>query len=177
MKHVLPIISLVSILLCSCQTQQTVHPRRYQNMSQKASTTLCFDEHQYTMNCSVQIWRNQLITLSVQPILGIEMIRVEATLDSVLIVDKMNRRYTMIAYDWAEKAITPAPSFKLIQDFMTTPLSSKKKSTPLREFQVGTHAISIRSTFSQREYNQLTTPKRIELKKYKRVSLREILPL
>lgn len=177
MKRIYTIIVLCSILLCSCGIQHTAVPRRYQSMTEKANITLLFDNHQYTMNCTVQMWRNQLIVLSLQPILGIEMIRVEATPDSVLIVDKMNRRYASIAYDWADKDVTPTPSFKLIQEFVTTPLNTKQKATPEKRFQVGTHTIAIQSTFSQREYNKLAEPKRLELKKYKRVSLHDILPL
>lgn len=177
MKRLIPIITLLGLLLCSCATQRQAEPRRYNTLSQKAHATLQFDEHTYTMNCNVQMWRNELIVLSLQPVLGIEMFRLEATNDSVCVIDKMNRRYTTLAYDWAGKEIHPTPSLKLIQDYVSAPLSPKKKSNNQIHLEVGSHTISIQCTFSQREYNQLTTPRRLELKKYKRVSLREILPL
>lgn len=177
MKHIIPIIALICLLLSSCGTQQQITPKRYQTLSQKANATLRFDEHQYTMNCTVQMWRDELVILSLQPILGIEMFRIEASMDSVLIVDKMNRRYTTLAYDWAKKNIHPTPSFKLIQDYVSASIPKIKKARNEIDFSVGQHKISIQCAFSHREYNQLTTPRRLVLKKYKRVSLREILPL
>ena len=177
MKYLIPIIALCGLLLCSCATQRQAEPKHYQTLSQKATTTLRFDQREYSINCSVQIWRNELIVLSLQPILGIEMFRVEATKDSLLVVDKMNRRYTTLAYQWASKEIRPMPSFKMIQDFVTAPISPKINISSERSFAVGGHEIGIKSTFSHREYNTLTAPKRMDLKKYKRVSLRDILPL
>ena len=123
------------------------------------------------------MWRNELIVLSLQPVLGIEMFRLEATPDSMVVIDKMNRRYTTMAYDWGGKQLQPTPSFKMIQNFITPPALPKIKASSGKSFEVGNHRISIGCTFWQRDYNTLTEPKRIDLKKYKRVSLRDILPL
>lgn len=177
MKHLIPVIALCGLLFCSCATQRRAEPKHYLTLNQKATTTLRFDQREYSINCSIQVWRNELVVLSLQPILGIEMFRLEATKDSILIIDKMNRRYTTLAYHWAGREIRPMPSFKMIQDFVTAPTTPKIKVSSERSFAFGAHEIGIKSTFSHREYNTLTVPKRIDLKKYKRVSLRDILPL
>ena len=176
MKKIIPIL-LWCCLLSSCAVQRQTEPRRYQTLTQKANATLQFDQREYSMSCSIQMWRNELIILSLQPILGVEMFRLEASQDSVLVIDKMNRRYTTLAYEWASQAVQPTPSYKMIQDFVTPPLLSQSKATSQRTFEIGKHKIGIKCAFSQREYNTLTTPKRLDLKKYKRVSLREIIPL
>ncbi len=118
-----------------------------------------------------------MVMLSLQPILGIEMFRIEALQDSIWIIDKMNRRYTTLAYEWASQTIHPAPSYKMIQEFVTSPQISQEKATNQRFFEIGGHKIGIKCAFWQREYNTLATLKRLDLKKYKRVSLREIIPL
>jgi hypothetical protein len=146
-------------------------------LSQKANATLHFDQRQFTMGCTVQTWRNELIVLSLQPMLGIEMVRVEATPDSVWVFDKMNRRYTTLSYDWAKQAVSPAPTFKMIQDFVTSPISPKKEAKSKMSFEVDSHKIAIECAFSQREYNTLKATKRLDTNKYKRVSLREVFPL
>ena len=176
MKRLIPILVLCG-LLSSCATKRQAEPRRYQTLSQKANVTLQFDQREYSMNCSVQMWRNELIVLSLQPVLRIEMFRLEATPDSMVVIDKMNRRYTTMAYDWGGKQLQPTPSFKMIQNFITPPALPKIKASSGKSFEVGNHRISIGCTFWQRDYNTLTEPKRIDLKKYKRVSLRDILPL
>lgn len=177
MKRLLPIIALCCLLFASCSTQRSVESRRYQTLQQKATTTLRLDQRQYTMDASVQLWRNELIIISLQPMFGIEMVRVEATKDSVLLVDKMNRRYTVIHYDMFDQQVKPTPSYRLIQDFVSTPQTPDIKAKSQRSFAIGNHEIAIECTFSQREFNTLKAPRRIDLKKYKRVSLRDILPI
>ena len=111
---------------------------------------------------------------------GLEMVRIEATNDSVTIVDKMNYRYTTLAYNWAPTQVTPTPSFELIQNFVTAPIQEQKKKKNQQDqvtFQLGASRIAIQCAFSQRGYDKLGTPRQMNLQKYKRVSLHEILPL
>lgn len=178
MKRLLPILLLLSVIFSSCSTSRSVEPRRYQTLTQKANVSMQLDEHQHTMGCTVQLWRNELIIISLQPMLGIEMVRIEVNQDSVLILDKMNRRYTTINFsDASTKAIHPTPSFKMIQEFMTVPTTPKIQAKSERSFRIGGHQLSIDCTFSQREYNSLKVPKRLDTQKYKHISLRDILPL
>lgn len=174
-KYLIYLAIVCCALLTSCGVQRHASPKRYDTLSQKASTTLQFNQHSYTMSSTIQLWKDELIIISLQPLLGIEMVRIEATQDSVLIVDKMNRRYTTLAYNLFSKDVHPKPSFKLVQQFMTAPSTDKAKVE--QRFDYGKHHISISCQFSQREYNALSTPKRINLKKYKQVTLRDILPL
>ena len=127
MKRFLPIILLLGLLVCSCRTQQQIEPIRYQTMSQKGSVTLRLNQLEYTLFCTTQLWRNELVVLSLQPTLGLEMVRIEATNDSVTIVDKMNYRYTTLAYNWTARQVTPSPSFELIQNFVTAPIQEQQK--------------------------------------------------
>ena len=181
MKRFLPIILLLDLLVCSCRTQQQIEPLRYQTMSQKGSVTLRLNQLEYTLFCTTQLWRNELVVLSLQPTLGLEMVRIEATNDSVTIVDKMNYRYTTLAYNWTARQVTPSPSFELIQNFVTAPIQEQQKKKKKQQnqvtFQIGASEIAIQCAFSQRGYDKLGAPRRMNLQKYKRVSLHEILPL
>ena len=169
------------MLICSWRTQQQIETLHYQSKSQKGSVTLRLNQLEYTLFCTTQLWRNELIVLSLQPTLGLEMVRIEATNDSVTLVDKMNYRYTTLAYNWAPKQVTPTPSFELIQNFVTAPIQEQKKKKKKQQnqvtFQLGASRITIQCAFSQRGYNKLGVPRRMNLQKYKRVSLHEILPL
>lgn len=178
MKRLLPILLLLGVLFSSCSTSRSVAPRRYQTLHQKANATVQLDQHQYSTGCTVQLWRNELIIMSVQPMLGIEMLRVEATPDSVVIFDKMNRRYAAIAFsDIADIAMQPKPSYKWLQDFLTTPSSPNINAKSEKSLHFGKHQLAISCTFNQREYNTLKAPKRLDTRKYKRISLQDILPL
>lgn len=176
MKRILPILLLL-LAMASCSVKQGVPPRRYQTLQEKATVTLQMDQHQYTMSCMVQVWRNELIIMSVQPMLGIEMIRVEAGKDSVVIFDKLNRRYTSIMYADVAKHIEPAPSFKMLQDFLTDVHRAPTTASSELQLQVGEHRINVACKYLQREYDILKEPKQLDTKRYKRVSLHEIIPL
>ena len=180
-KLLLPIIVICGLLLASCSSQRVAEPKRYQTLQQKANTTLQLDERSYTMNATVQVWRNELIILSLQPMFGIEMVRAEVTPDSVLLVDKMNRRYVVLDYAMFGQLMKPAPSFKMIQDYLTAPANNTQKKNKKNKnqllFQVGGHTLQIQCVFTQREYNTLKTAKRQDLKKYRQTTLREILPI
>lgn len=178
MKHVLPILLLLSVIISSCSTSRSLESHHYQTLYQKANINLQLDEQQYTMGCTVQLWRNELIIISLQPVLGIEMIRIEANKDSISIFDKMNRQYTTIAFrDIPKREIQPVPSFKILQDFVTSPNSTTVETKNKQSFRFGKHQISISSSFNQREYNTLKAPRRLDTRKYKRITLRDILPL
>lgn len=177
MKRFFPIIFLLALLLTACSTQRQIEPKHYQTMSQRAQATLQIDNQQYSMTCVIQMWRNELVVLSLQPIVGMEMVRIEAEADSILVVDKMNQRYTTLAYDWAEGLMNPAPSLKMIQDFVTAPIEQKKDVDNQISININQHKMTINCKYTQREYNTLGDKRRINLKKYKRVTLRDILPI
>ena len=177
MKRIIPVIALVGLLLCSCATQRQAEPRHYKTLSEKATVTLQMDQYKFTMFCTVQMWLNDLVILSLQPTAGLEMVRIEATQDSIWIIDKMNHRYTTIAYDWANNAIRPTPSLQMIQDFLTPAKGDKKKAINQQTFVINKHKLGITCAFSHREYDKLTNHRRLPLKKYQQVTLREIIPL
>lgn len=173
-RHHLILILLCLVGLSACRTQKDL-PAHYKTMSQRANTTITLDEHKYSMTCTMQVWKNELITISLQPMLGIEVARIEATRDSVWLFDKMNRRYTVLSYHDAAHKIQPTPSYKMIQDYITQTTNAQTKAT--KTFTAGEHQLQIDCSFSNREFDTLKQPSQLNTKKYKRVSLRTIIPL
>ncbi len=58
-----------------------------------------------TANGSIAVITDSILVLSVQPLLGIEMLRVEMTPQTMLVVDKMNRRYVQMPYETLAQTI------------------------------------------------------------------------
>lgn len=170
------IAALCIVAFSSCRVQREV-PLRYHTMAQRATTTLTLDEHRYSIGCGIRVWRNELIVISVQPMLGIEMARIEVTKDSVWVFDKMNRRYAVFSYQDAQHRIEPLPNYKMIQDFVTDTAISKESGKHIKTFAVGEHRLRIECSFNNREYDTLEDPKRLDTSKYTRVSLHTILPI
>jgi hypothetical protein len=172
--YVLLLISIVG--LSSCVSKRNL-ASRYQTISQRAQATLIYDQHQYTMSSTIRAWRNELMIVSLQPMLGIELMRIEATPDSIWIFDKMNKRYTVMAYSEINQMINADLSYKKLQDFVDTPITPKKDAMINQRFTFNKHHLEITCKFSDCEYNTLSAPQRTKTDKYKHVTLREILPL
>lgn len=173
-KHILSVAIILVVLLSSCSVSRRASSR-YETLSQRAQVSLIWNQQQYNMSSTVRIWRNELIVVSVQPMLGIEMVRMEANQDSVWIFDKMNRRYVALSYNEITNKLHTKISYKMLQDFMT---KQAKGKAPLKwQLTTGKHELELSCSFSNREQNTLQAPKQTKTDRYKQVSLREILPL
>jgi hypothetical protein len=120
----------------------------------------------------LKVWKNELIVLSVTPVMGIELFRLEATPDQVTIIDKLNRRYTIMTYEEINKLSPRRISYKMLQ------LLINKAGKEINfDLQAGTHTLQLKANMGQREYNNRKEPQMVNTNKYKQVSLREILPI
>jgi hypothetical protein len=172
-KHWIYIVLVAMAIMTSCSVSRRGIVK-YHTIAQRAHVTLELDQHKYSMNSQVRVWRNSLVTVSLQPMLGIEVARMEATQDSVWVFDKMNRRYVAFAYSDLGHNLSPKISYKTIQEFATYPIGNEDATI---ELTYGKHKLKLSSKYSNREYNTLQEPQQTNTNKFKRVSLREILPL
>lgn len=167
---------ITTILLTACSVSKRT-TTRYNTMTQRAQLTLQLDQHQYSIGCTMRNWHDELITLSMQPMLGIEMVRIEANHDSIWIFDKMNKRYAVMDYSGINRIIHPHVSYHLLEEFCNLPISTKQQKSISKEFRSGKHQLKITCKYSNREYNTLQAPKRTNTHKFKQVNLQTILPL
>ena len=167
------LIIIVLLMMVGCASKRTATVTSKQDLSMRAKISLTLDKHNYQTSCVVKMWKNELIILSVLPMLGIEMFRLEASADGVVVIDKLNRRYTELNYEELN-AYTPRKiSFKMLQMLVK---HNQKEDIEL-DLNVGTHVLKIQSQVLSCEYNTLGEAQPMNKNKYKKVSLREILPI
>lgn len=65
----------------------------YNSFSAKASVTVTSSGGSMKSRATVRILKDRVLQISIQPLLGIEMGRIQITPDSLFAVDKINRRY------------------------------------------------------------------------------------
>ena len=176
-KHIIPILLIFAMTIISSCSVNRHMATRYQTLSQRVQLDLEWNMSRYSMNGSIRVWRNEMVVVSVQPMLGIEMVRVEATPDSIWVFDKMNRRYLTMGYCELEQKTTKKITYKTIQDFASQPITDNKKDKIVIEVTTGDNQLKLSSKFSNREYNTLQAPTKTKTNRYKRVSLEEILPI
>lgn len=176
-KHIVPILLTITIIILSSCSVNRRMATRYQTLSQRVQLNMEWNASRYSMNGSIRVWRNEMVAISVQPMLGIEMVRVEATPDSIWVFDKMNRRYIAMGYAELGENITKKINYKTIQDFASQPITDNDKEKIVIDITTGNNHLKLSSKFSNREYNTLQAPTRTKTNRYKRVSLEEILPI
>lgn len=168
-------IAIAAIAVSSCSVSKHASGK-YQTLSQRAQLTLSWDQQRYGVNSVVRIWRDELVVVSVQPMLGIEMMRMEADRDSVWVIDKMNKKYIALAYGEIEKQTGMKINYRTLQEMLSRPITEEKEHVAWT-IEMSKRQVKLSCRFSNREHNTLPDATRTKTDKYKRVSLREILPI
>lgn len=65
----------------------------YHTFISKMNLTLRSGNNSFTTKATLRIIKDSLLQISIQPLMGIEMFRIQVTPDSIVIVDKPGRRY------------------------------------------------------------------------------------
>lgn len=76
------------------------------------------DQRDYNVNTFVRIYKDSLIWVSVNALLGIEALRAEITKDSVKILDKQNKIYRARSIDYLQHVTNLPFDFKTLQDIL-----------------------------------------------------------
>ena len=113
-------LAAVALILASCSTtkrvqkaqQQTVDPQRQlleqvisvqpeftSLQSNKVWFKIDYQQHSYSINGSISMIRDSAIIMSLQPLMGIELYRMEITKNEVTVIDKMNKRYVKETFE------------------------------------------------------------------------------
>ncbi|MDR3262631.1 MAG: DUF4292 domain-containing protein [Tannerella sp.] len=79
---------------------QTLQQQAFQYQTFVARVQLEFvtSEKNFSSRANLKIRKNSRIQLSIQPLLGIEVFRIELSPDSVMVIDRMNKRYLSEAF-------------------------------------------------------------------------------
>ena len=119
-NKIIIIAILIATILAGCKTQQTKQQRISQRVSvceltqksydaqpqfstmniSKMSMSLNYGNTQFTFRSAVRIATDSILSISIQPALGIEMFRAEFTPSGFKVYDKMNRRYSENSYEY-----------------------------------------------------------------------------
>ena len=123
-KLITIIILITTILLVGCKTQQRKQKHDQQRITphisvcditkksydaqpsfstmniSKMSMSINYGQMTFTVKSSIRIATDSLLSISIQPALGIEMFRAEFTPSGFKVYDKMNRRYSENTYEY-----------------------------------------------------------------------------
>lgn len=128
------------------------------------------------VNCQVNALRDSLITVSLMPIVGIEMFRIELTRQTVTVIDKMNRRFTTVQMSEAERLLTPALKWNDVQQWLSGEGKQPGESTSVGYSFRGTE-IALKAAYTNIVYDGNVNARTLRLDKYDEVSIFALLGL
>ena len=89
---------------------------------QNARATVITDEDRLTANVTMQTVHDSMLVISIMPMLGMEMLRVEATPMELTAIDKIHGRYAKTTFAELNKRLTPSLNWDELQQLCTAEL-------------------------------------------------------
>ena len=98
---------------------------------QSARATVQNNEQRITANITMQVVRDSLLVISVMPLFGIEVMRIEATPSELIGIDKLHGQYAVTTYDELNRKLSPSLTWDILQDICSGELPSGSDKTQL----------------------------------------------
>jgi len=145
---------------------------QYTSASIKAQCQIHYNKQNISTAASAAYLADSIIILSVQPMLGIEMVRVEATPESAIVIDKINRRYARCSYEEVSTLIGQKADFRTLEQM----LEEQGLTMPVGKEQTITYAdITAQITIRQISTNVEVNATPCKLNNYTQTSLNKLL--
>jgi hypothetical protein len=172
------------MMLAGCGTKKKVSPIIPQEsvptwhtcLIRNAQATIEMDQGSRTGSMKVsakvtmQAVRDSLVVISIIPMLGIEMMRIEATPTQVTCIDKLHGQYAVASYNLLNQYITPKLTWETIQQICAAELPNGEKNAKLR-YSIKKQTIDLYIQYPERV---LDSPIRIQkqpIHKYEKIDI------
>lgn len=169
---------VVMLVLAGCGTKKKVSPIIPQEsvptwhtcLIRNAAIEIQTGGYKLSGKMHMQVVRDSLIVISVIPMLGIEMMRIEATPKEVTCIDKLHGQYAVATYDLFNQHITPKLTWETLQQICAAELPTGQKKAHL-QYSFKKQTINIHIQYPER---QLDMPSRIQKQpthKYEKIDI------
>ena len=161
----------------SCHTQQAAVQKQsaetlteeetlwHTCLIQGAKATLTMDEQTITANCTMQVVRDSMLVISVMPMLGIEVYRLEATPEELIAIDKINHQYLRTDYAHINKYVVPSLTWEDLQQIA----SNEVQGGPFIGYAIGEKTIALKITYPEKQTDVPVRMLHIDLSRYEQV--------
>lgn len=149
---------------------QPAVPAWHTCLIQNARATVTRGGDRLSAQLTMQAVRDSLAVISVMPMLGMEMLRIEATPIEVIVIDKLHAQYGQATYADINRKLTPSMNWDIMQQLCSAELPTGDQRARL-VYQFGKETIELVIDYPPR---QLDVPIRIShlpLTKYKKADI------
>lgn len=154
----------------SDQSSVVSEPTWHTCLIQGARATVATGNDRLSANVTMQTVHDSMIVISVMPMLGMEMLRVEATPIEVIAVDKLHGRYAKATYADINRRLTPSLNWDVLQQICTAELPLSEKKARLM-YTFGEQLIELVIDYPARQLDVPVKMNNIRLNKYTEVDI------
>lgn len=97
----------------------SVQPNFKTASASRTRVTVTYQQREISANATINIVSDSAMVVSVQPFLGVELIRVEINKKQVRVVDKLNRRYSAVSFAELSSKSHYQVTYKDLEAFLT----------------------------------------------------------
>lgn len=154
--------------------QQPTAPAWHTCLIQNAEGIVTIDNRTVRAQCTMQTVRDSLVVISVMPMLGIELIRIEATPEHVMGIDKMNRRYAVVTYDEINQYLMPKVTWQDLQDLAAGELPTGEQEAFVG-YTSGKHTVMLKIVYPARQTDVPLRLRKSDLSRYQATDIHTLL--
>ncbi len=113
---------------------------RYNTLSSRFNMSLATGTRSLSSKANLKIEKDKAIQISIQPLFGVEMFRLHVTPDTLVLLDRMNKRYVQEAIDDVKKSYPVGFDFETLQALFSNHVfvagKNQVEDTDYRNFQI-----------------------------------------
>lgn len=153
---------------------EPVVPSWHTCLIQGAQGTVITDEERISASMTMQTVHDSMLVISIMPLLGMEMLRIEATPTEFTAIDKFHGQYTTATYADLNKQLTPELNWDVLQQLCAAELPTGSEKARL-VYKFGKETVEIVVNYTPRKIDVPVRVQRMRLDKYTKVDLSRFL--
>ena len=168
------------VVFTSCRAKKNLHQPPAVDLAWHTALvtntlmTLTVDETPYNVTCQMQTVRDSMMVISVMPMLNMELIRLEVTPQTAIVIDKINHRYTRLELSRVQDEVIPALRWDDLQAFASS--STLQQSEPASlGYSFRDHKVRLDVTYGTISYDAPVNVRNIRLDRYAYVDINTLL--
>ena len=139
-----------------------------------AQITLTSGEERYSGTANMQVVRDSMCIISITALLGLEVLRIEATPQEILGIDKIHGRYARATYEELSSRMTPQLSWEILQQMCSAELPTGDKTARVR-YSIGKEQAELFILYPERQLDVPVRMNSVRLDKYKPIDISKLL--
>ena len=148
------VLALAALVLAGCGTKKGLthqqEPVWHTCLVQGAHATVTRGQDRVSATVTMQTVRDSMIVISVMPMLGIEMLRLEATPEELTAIDKIHGQYATTDFKQLNRQLTPRISWSILQQISSAELPTGAETAHL-QYTLGNETIDIVMDYTERK--------------------------